>query len=108
MAKFNMGPHPRMMDILNANPDVKMAVPLTDFIEALRKHETGYRWKDLAPDSVPMITWYALYDAYLVDEFNNQLDREEKLKEIDNAQRSSEIDRTEINRVTDIRGHIEF
>lgn len=86
MAKFALGPHPRMLDILNANPEVKKAVPLSPtFLDALDKHEKGYRWQDLVPDGVPLITWYHLYDAYLEDEFYNQLDRQEKLKEIENG-----------------------
>jgi hypothetical protein len=107
VATFNLGPHPRMKQILDSNPEVKMAVPLTDFINALNKHEKGYTWKDLAPEGVPMLTWYALYDAYLKDEFNNKMDREQKLVEIENG-RTTEESRYVGNRITDIRGHIEF
>jgi hypothetical protein len=48
MATFNLGPHPRMMTILNKN-NLKEVIPLTDFIDALDKHEKGLHLERLAP-----------------------------------------------------------
>lgn len=93
MASFNMGPHPRMMEIINATPGLKMAVPLTDFLEALRLREQGAAWKDLTPEGVSMAVWYRLYTAYEEDE-----------REV-HAKRSAEVERIERDRVSDNLGY---
>ena len=70
-----------MMEILKANPSLKMSVPLTDFIDKLKRLEDGATWYELKPEGAEIITWYSLYAAYIKDE------------EEANAARSAEIER---------------
>jgi hypothetical protein len=56
----------------------------------------GYTWKDLLPDGVSAIVWFELHEAYLEDEKENRNGRQ------------AEVERIERERITDIRGHIEF
>ena len=81
MASFNLGPHPTMLSVLDKY-DLKQKVPLTEFINALDKRENGYNWRDLAPEGVPHVAWYLLYDAYLEDEERNARWKAERLNEL--------------------------
>lgn len=102
MPSFNLGPHPRMMKILEANGGkLKMTVPLTDFLEALEKHDKGYSWKDLAPDGVTYIEWYSLYAAYEEDEAETLAWRNEELERMNDGRPTSEESRDTRNRITD-------
>lgn len=81
MATFNLGPHPSMMSVLDKY-DLKDKIPLTEFIEALRKREIGYSWRDLIPDGVSHVAWYLLYEAYLEDEERNNGWKAQRLNEL--------------------------
>lgn len=77
MATFALGPHSRMLKIVRDKHLEDVFTP-QDFIEALRVHEMGYRWQDLRPEGVGVLTWYELYSAYEMDEQDIHQWREEQ------------------------------
>lgn len=70
MPTFHMGPHPEMEAVLE-HYDLYDTLPLTTFLDRLKRRDEGERWLHLVPDGVSVVAWFALYQAYLKDEEDN-------------------------------------